>query len=195
MKKFISLILTTIALLIFFVPAAQAQSAIEARLKKLEKCKDVEVIVTERRNPATGKVYKISRLIIFTNSSYGNEILKAVETSRPKATLYNYHSKGSLVISINFDSKKEQRKYSIIREGKRWTVTSTEVFYSNYPKHESYQNNRDSFPTAFSFDPGPGCFNDAIIFDGDLNVYIPEEYEINYSISSSSSSSSSQSRK
>ena len=195
MKKFISLILTTVALMIFFAPAAQAQSAIEAQFKKLEKCKDVEVIVSERRNPATGKVYKISRLIIFTNSNYGNDILKAVEACRSKATQYNYHSKGSLVIGINFDSKKEQRKYSIVREGRQWTVSSTEVYYSNYPKQESYQNQQNGVPDDFNFNLGQGYFNDANIFGSDLNVYLPEEYEIIYSISSSSSSSSSQSRK
>ncbi len=198
MKKYITTLFTAFILIILAAPVASAQNAINSQLQKLEKYSDVQAVVSERRNPSSGKIYKVSRVFIFTNANYGKALIKAFENSRSNATSYEYRSSNPLMITATFENKNEVRKYCLIKEGKTWTVTANEVYHKAAPKSSSSVEVKST--NTLNLDGLQYIIDGQSVVDlTGLSQQLAPLYNLTsigyYDINSSSSSSSSQSRK
>ncbi len=82
MKRFLTFALTAIIMLLSACPEISAQSKIDKLIEDLESKPDVETTYTEHRTRTKKKLYKISRVLTFTNQAYYQKAQKAFEAER-----------------------------------------------------------------------------------------------------------------
>lgn len=82
MKRLLSYAIMAIIMLISACPEISAQSKIDKLIEDLESKPDVETTYTEHRTRTKKKLYKISRVLTFTNQAYYQKAQKAFEAER-----------------------------------------------------------------------------------------------------------------
>ena len=99
-----------------------AQSHIEKVINKVSTSNTSrEEVFSERRNPATGKVVRISRIFTLSNVD-AKSLLKAFDEDRSKSISYEFVR--NEVYSIKFRTKDGgSATYQLIRDGRSWTFT------------------------------------------------------------------------
>lgn len=101
--------------------AVSAQSHIESAIKTVEKSQTTHnEIFSERRDPNTGKIARITRMMMISPQD-AKHIIKAFESDRSSSSSYEYVR--NEVYTIKFYSKNSIRNYSLIRDGRRWTLS------------------------------------------------------------------------
>ncbi len=78
MQRYIAFII----LALMTASSCLAQDKIDKLINVLEKKKDVETTYTERRSPKKKKLYRISRILTFSNPAYYSQLEKAFEEER-----------------------------------------------------------------------------------------------------------------
>lgn len=138
--KILRLIIITLAIVASSVSAA-AQSHIKSELRKLEnRTEGVYAVVTERRNPANGKLYKISQVFKFRNNNWGKALVEAFDRDRQKSYSCSRQVSNSgrtIIYTCVFTKDGNMLKYCIIRDGDIWTVSASEQYPKNAPRSES----------------------------------------------------------
>lgn len=113
-----------------------AQKAIDDEISRLEKRPDVQVYYTEKRNPATKKIYKESKTIILSSSSHIKRVRAAFDRERENSTEAT-RTKGG-IMSLTFRTKDTKAEYNLV-ENQNGAILSVErKLYPSYPKGESY---------------------------------------------------------
>ena len=92
--------------------SASAQSKIDNLIEKFEKRNDVETTYTERRTPKR-QLYKVSKILIFRDQGYYNQLVKAFEDERDNSVSA---VKTSSQITYKFQNKKGTSTYTLTRD-------------------------------------------------------------------------------
>lgn len=132
----IARLLLTFALPIAATLSLSAQKAIDDEIARLEKRPDVQVYYTEKRNPATKKVYKESKTIIMSTSLNVRRIKAAFDRERENSTEAT-RSKGG-IMSLVFRSKDTKAEYNLVENRNGAILTVERKEYSRYPKGDGY---------------------------------------------------------
>lgn len=98
-----------------------AQSKIDNLIDRYEKKKDVETTYTERRTPKK-QLYKVSKILIFRNQAYYENLMKAFEDERENSVSA---VKTSTQITYKFQNKKGTSTYTLTRERPNYTLIMT----------------------------------------------------------------------
>lgn len=113
---------------------ALAHKNLDNVISKIETQKDVQYVAcTERRNPATKRVYKSSKAIIISNQKHIEQLIKAFKNDSKDAVLYEIVKNGN-VYNIRFQGNNEERKYTLILNsgyGNRGDALLTVEYYNS----------------------------------------------------------------
>lgn len=126
----------TLAITLASTLSLSAQKAIDDEIARLEKQSNVQVYYTEKRNPATKKIYKESKTIILSSSSHIKRVRAAFDRERENSTEAT-RTKGG-IMSLTFRTKDTKAEYNLV-ENQNGAILSVErKEYRSYPKGESY---------------------------------------------------------
>lgn len=115
---------------------ASAQKAIDSTIASLEKSSDVQVFYTEKRNPATKKIYKESKTLILSKLDHVKRIRNAFNAERENSTEAT-RSKGG-IMSLTFRTKDAKAEYNLVENANGGVLTVERREYSRYPKGDGY---------------------------------------------------------
>lgn len=131
--KLTTKILLTITMAIM-ATAAYAHKNLDSVINKIETGKDVQYVAcSERRNPATKRVYKSSKAIVISNQKQIEQLIKAFKSDSKDAVLYEIGANGN-VYNIRFQDKDEQRSYTLVLNsgyGNRGDALLTVEYYNS----------------------------------------------------------------
>jgi len=133
MKKYQLILLTLLATLLG-APAAAAQSSIDKAIAGVEKDKSSQYVVySEKRNPATSKIYKSSKVMVVKSQTQLNRLIKAFGNDREKTV--SYEMRPGRIYVAKFQKNNERREYVLVRQANgSWLLTVEIVIPDNAKK-------------------------------------------------------------
>lgn len=129
-------LLLTIAFPLAATLSLSAQKAINQEIAQLEKRTDVQVYYTEKRNPATKKIYRETKTIILSSPKYIKQLKAAFERERENSTEATRSKDG--IMSLIFRSKDAKAEYNLVENQNGAVLTVENREYSSYPKGDGY---------------------------------------------------------
>lgn len=160
----------TLAIPLASVLSLSAQKAIDDEIARLEKRSDVQVYYTEKRNPATKKIYKESKTIIMSTTLPVKRIKAAFDRERENSTEAT-RSKGGIQ-SMTFRTKDTKAEYNLVENQNGAVLTVERKEYSRYPKGDGY-----IIIDGKKMDFSGGEFNDITSLDGLEQLGQLEDYD------------------
>lgn len=125
------LIFAAVAIFAATLPAS-AQKAIDDEIARLEARNDVQVYYTEKRNPATKKIYKESKTVIFGGGSNIRRVRQAFQKERENSTEATRSKNG--IESLMFRTKNGKFEYNLVENQNGAVLSIEKKIYDNYPK-------------------------------------------------------------
>lgn len=115
-----------------------AQEKIDKVINMLEKKSDVETTYTERRSPKKKKLYRISRILTFSNNSYYESLVKAFEEEREN-TITAVKNRESM--TYRFENDKGSSSYTLSYKTLPYTLVMSWTS-ADASKLESYEGSK-----------------------------------------------------
>lgn len=143
-------LLITAIMMIGISLSASAQDKIDRVIEQLERTDGVSVTYTEKRNPKTKKTYKSSKVITFTDVTMANRLMKAMKEERENAIEISQVNKS--INMLKFGDNDTYTKYTLINDGKSWTITVVLRALKHYPADQLGMINLNDFNSLQSLE-------------------------------------------
>lgn len=124
-------LLITAIMMIGISLSATAQARIDRVIERLEEMDGVSVTYTEKRNPKTKKTYKSSKVITFSDASMAKQLMEAMKQERENAIEISQVNKS--INMLKFGDNDTYTKYTLMNDGKSWTITVVLRALKHYP--------------------------------------------------------------